>query len=382
MSTASLDFATVAQDQRLRRSVFLSGLVVILYDHLLTLGSEIKHIWVRPVKRSSAWFLTFRYLALLSNLSMTVFFLGDFSPESLRRSSLDVMHPTTPYASLFALIVMPDTLALRVCAMYGFNRRVLVSLGIAVVTTVSLGIWAVLGPDVTLETTLPGCFVTTSRPKAIRFAVAWEALLACDILILCLTLRHAVTYHRTVGLISGSLFPIMVRDGASYFGVLCVVNVANIVMLYSGDIITADSLVWFASAISVTMISRLMLNLHDAANGSFSLTSTAQYNRPEHDLGPIRFRTSGSRRLEGDETQCMSSIVVYVSHFLVSNIQVDQNCVLPIRPCSESSPKYLSEKLAKYFRAESRPRRNKCNWKGNRKRLLCIMSVYNRYKSN
>ncbi|KAJ7473114.1 hypothetical protein B0H11DRAFT_2430409 [Mycena galericulata] len=140
MSTASLDVATVAQDQRLRRSLFLTGLVVVLYDHLLTLGSEIKHIWVRPVKRSSAWFLTFHYVGLLSNLSTAVYLLGDFSPESLRRSSLDVMHPTTPYASLFALIVTPGTLALRVCTMYGFKRRVLVSLGIAAVTTVSLGI--------------------------------------------------------------------------------------------------------------------------------------------------------------------------------------------------------------------------------------------------
>ncbi|KAJ7473086.1 hypothetical protein B0H11DRAFT_756600 [Mycena galericulata] len=81
MSTVSLDVATVAQDQRFRRYVFLIGLVVILYDHFLTLGAEIKHIWIRPVKRSSAWFLTLRYVALLSNLSMTALFLGDFSPE-------------------------------------------------------------------------------------------------------------------------------------------------------------------------------------------------------------------------------------------------------------------------------------------------------------
>ncbi|KAJ7501248.1 hypothetical protein B0H11DRAFT_2225064 [Mycena galericulata] len=90
------------------------------------------------------------------------------------------------------------------------------------------------------------------------------------------------------------------------YRVICAVNVANIVMLYSGNIITAGSLTWFASAISVTMISRLMLNLHDAANGSFSLTSTAQYERPEHEneleLGPIRFRTSGRRWSEGSET--------------------------------------------------------------------------------
>ncbi|KAJ7501204.1 hypothetical protein B0H11DRAFT_2275486 [Mycena galericulata] len=288
MSTVSLDVVTVAQDQRLRRSVFLTGLVVVLYDHLVTLESEIKYIWVHPVKRSSAWFLTFRYVALLSNLSMMAFFFGDFSPEE---------------------ILIGCTLALRVCAMYGFNRRVFVSLGIAAVTTVALGIWSVIGPEVGLETTLPGCHVTTPRPEAIResrhFYQATRTKfgayrLVYDIFILCLTLRRAVTYHRSVGLSSGSLLPLMFRDGALYFGLICTVNLANIVMLYSGDIITAGSLAWFASAISVTMISRLMLNLHDAAKGTFSLMSTAQYDRPEHEHGieltqldPMQFRTSG-----------------------------------------------------------------------------------------
>ncbi|KAJ7501217.1 hypothetical protein B0H11DRAFT_756494 [Mycena galericulata] len=306
MSTVSLDVATVAQDQyRLRRSVFLTGLVVILYDHLLTLGSEIKYIWVRPVKQSSAWFLTLRYVTLLSNLSMIAYLLGDFSPERLRvfiRStpystqitSCKILSTTQHIVVVTQEILVECSLALRVCAMYGFNRRVFVSLGIAAATTLALGIWSMIGPEVVvLKTALPGCHVTTPRPEAIRAAVAWEALLICDILILCLTLRRAVTYHRSVGLSSGSLLPIMVRDGALYFGVICAMNLANIIMYYSGDIITAGSLAWFATAISVTMISRLMLNLHDAANGDFPLTFTAQYDHPEHELDPIQFRMPG-----------------------------------------------------------------------------------------
>ncbi|KAJ6507046.1 hypothetical protein C8R45DRAFT_971378 [Mycena sanguinolenta] len=48
---------------------------------------------------------------------------------------------------------------------------------------------------------------------------------------------------------------------------LCLVNLANIFMLYYGDVVTAGSLAWVASAISVTMVSRLILNLHDATSG-------------------------------------------------------------------------------------------------------------------
>ncbi|KAJ7744762.1 hypothetical protein DFH07DRAFT_963607 [Mycena maculata] len=286
MATIFLDDITVAQDQRLRRSIFLAALVVVAYDHILTLGSEVTHIWSQPVKRGSAFFLLARYTALLSNFGMVAFFFGDFSAE---------------------VFFVGCTLALRVCAIYGFNRRVFVPLSIAAVITVTLGAWAVVGPDSTLETSLPGCHIPISKTQAIResspwslakvtysptgVAAAWEAQLICDVIILGLTLRRALTYHRTVGLGSGSLLPIMVRDGAVYFGMMCTVNLANIVMLHSGDPLTAGTLAWFASAISVTMVSRLMLNLHDAANGSFA----DGFIRPntEHELGVLPFRQPG-----------------------------------------------------------------------------------------
>ncbi|KAJ7633308.1 hypothetical protein B0H17DRAFT_1108102 [Mycena rosella] len=279
MTVISLDIDTLSHDQRLRRSAFLAGLVVLTYDHLLTLGSEVTHIWSAKVKRSAAWFLLFRYTALLSNLTMTAFFLGDFSPESCKTLS-----SAENYLLVIQEFFVGCTLSIRVCAMYGFNRRVFAALAIAALTTVSLGAWAIVGPTISIDTDLPGCHVTTPRQQAIRVAAAWEAQLVCDILILGLTLRRAYTYHRTVGLRSGSLLPIMVRDGAVYFGMICLVNLANIVMLYAGDIITAGSLAWFASAISVTMISRLMLNLHDAARGS---SRNGVFT--DHEMEPIRF---------------------------------------------------------------------------------------------
>ncbi|KAJ7810484.1 hypothetical protein B0H13DRAFT_2344646 [Mycena leptocephala] len=265
MATVKLDIVTLHQDQRLRRSLFLVGLV--LYDHLLTLGVEVKNIWGPRFKRSSAWFLLFRYVTLLSNLTMVAFFLGDLSAE--------VTFVCTKLSKIenYLLVVQEFfigcSLSLRVCAMYGFNRKVFISLAIAALTTVGLGAWAVIGPKVVLETSVPGV------------AFAWEGQLVCDILILGLTLRRACIYHHTVGLGSSSLLRTMFRDGAVYFGMIALANLANIIMLYVMSvsppslriahqwilqIITAGSLAWVACSISATMISRLMLNLHDAAN--------------------------------------------------------------------------------------------------------------------
>ncbi|KAJ7824974.1 hypothetical protein B0H14DRAFT_2821875 [Mycena olivaceomarginata] len=247
--------------RRLRRSLFLAGFVVVLYDHLLTLGLEVKYIWTPRFKRSSAWFFIFRYVTLLGNLTMVAFFLGDLDAESCAKLS-----KAEDYGLVVQEFVIGCTLSVRVCAMYGFNRKVFISLSIAAVTTVGLGAWAIVGPDTALKTPVPGCHNVTPHSQATRVALAWEAQLLCDILILGLTVRRAYTYNRELGLMAPSLLRTMFRDGAVYFGMICLVNLANIVMLYLGDMIISGSLAWFACCISATMISRLMLNLHDASN--------------------------------------------------------------------------------------------------------------------
>ncbi|KAJ7775964.1 hypothetical protein DFH07DRAFT_766904 [Mycena maculata] len=279
MDAVSLDVATVAQGQRFRSSIFLAGFgtsspcsgaigyslrnpVVLLYDHLMTLPSEVKYIWARPTKRSSAWFLFVRYPALLCNLSMTAVIFGNFSPE---------------LQTILCLreLLARGTLAIRVCAMYGFNRRVFVSLSIAAIVTVSVAAVCVnpssCGSILTLlsgrlldpAAPLKRCYLDAmSQRHGHDLAVAWESLLVGDMLILGLTLRRVV-----------------------YFGIICAVNLANIVILYCGDVRVPLKLRSAAhSWISVTMVSRLMLNLHDAAMGGSGDSITGQ------DPDPMRFQ--------------------------------------------------------------------------------------------
>ncbi|KAJ7910082.1 hypothetical protein B0H13DRAFT_2329754 [Mycena leptocephala] len=209
--------------------------------------------------------------------------------------------------------------------MYGFNRRVFISLAIAALTTVGLGAWAVIGPKNILETSVPGCHVTTSKDHPFNglprhhaltsltgVALAWEGQLVCDILILGLTLHRAYTYHHTVGLDSPSLLRTMFRDGAVYFGMICLVNMANIVMLYSGDVSSLPSLsvahLWIFRLLLLevwpglpapTMISRMMLNLHDEANRPLQIGTSLSDERES-----IKFRqaTIHFRDVEGIHT--------------------------------------------------------------------------------
>jgi len=269
----------VYQDQRLRRSLFLAGFCVVLFDHLLTLSSEVKNIWRPRFKRSTAWFLLFRYVTLLGNFIMIPFFLGNIDAESCTQLS-----KIENFLLVMQEFFIGSTLSLRVCAMYGFNRRVFISLAIAALTTVSFGVWAATGPKTVLETSVLGCHTITPKNQSIRVALAWEAQFVCDIIILSLTLRRAYTYNHSVGLKAPSLLRTMFRDGAVYFGMIGLVNLANIMTIYSGDIIMAGSMAWFACSISMTMISRLMLNLHESANRPFESSVLCG------EMEPIQFR--------------------------------------------------------------------------------------------
>ncbi|KAJ6549229.1 hypothetical protein DFH09DRAFT_1281447 [Mycena vulgaris] len=112
MATVELDAFTLTEDQRLRRSFFLAGLVILCYDHLLTLGAEVPHIWTPKLKCSSACFLVVRYVALLGNLALIPYFFRGI--QSRAENSLLIIQET----------FVESTLALRVLAMYGFSRRV------------------------------------------------------------------------------------------------------------------------------------------------------------------------------------------------------------------------------------------------------------------
>ncbi|KAJ7478412.1 hypothetical protein FB451DRAFT_1396193 [Mycena latifolia] len=258
MATVALSDATIAQDDRTTRNFFLAGIVLLCYDHLLTLGTEVEYIWTPVCRRSSALYIFVRYFALCANMAMMSLTFATFDYKQL---------------------LVGCTLILRVLAMYSFDRRVMITLAAMAIAVVSLAAWFVVprGPPPTYQTNLPGCHTPASRfqcarlplhrstlmpfaETSARLAGAWEAQLAGDVLLLVFTLYHGFTRSRNEIFRPGSLWHVLVRDGAMYFGIICLANLANIPHINTGS-----SLSSFAAALSVTMICRLLLNLHDAA---------------------------------------------------------------------------------------------------------------------
>ncbi|KAJ7478418.1 hypothetical protein FB451DRAFT_1396198 [Mycena latifolia] len=259
MDALTSDDILFEHDRRLNGALSLAGLVVLVYDYLLTLDMEVKYMWSPGNKGGSAWFLFIRYFAIGANVAMPFMNFGDFPVERLK-------------IALQLLVVIQEltvgcTLIRRVYAMYGFSKRILCLLVAAALIAVGLAVWSVAaaGPTPVLMVQLPGCQTLHSHTQSIRMAAAWVAELACETLVLGLTLFRAWDQTRSGIPLTSSLWTIMIRDGAMYFTIICLANLANILMFYFGDINTAGSVSWFTVMISVVMISRLMLHLRAVA---------------------------------------------------------------------------------------------------------------------
>ncbi|KAJ7217354.1 hypothetical protein C8J57DRAFT_1598685 [Mycena rebaudengoi] len=220
MDTVPLDDTTIAYDQRITRYLYLAGIVLLLYDNLLTLDLEVQYIWKSWRTRGAAWYLVIRYSSLWFP-SMALLVFGNFTPELLM---------------VVLELFVGCTLILRVLAMYSFDRRVLLTLVTAAIVCVSLAVWCVIpkGPSIVLRSSPYRCISLASHSGYVREAGAWEVLLAGDILLLGFTLYRAYTHSREIP--TGSLWHVLVRDGAI---IICIANLANILMFYFGDAITA-----------------------------------------------------------------------------------------------------------------------------------------------
>ncbi|KAJ7442010.1 hypothetical protein FB451DRAFT_115669 [Mycena latifolia] len=205
MSTPELLGAEVAHDEWILRCLFLSGIVILAYDHVLTFGSEVKYIWT----------------------------------SGRRRSAVCCYKLTVAHGILLIVqeLFVGCTLIMRVLAMYGFDKRVVITLVFAEILQLAVGTWALVphGPPPPDDSPLPGCHTPNSRAQDMRMVVAWESQLAGDLILLGFTLYSGYTRSRGAIFPPGSLLRVLVRDGTMYFGIICIANFANTIMYYLDD---------------------------------------------------------------------------------------------------------------------------------------------------
>ncbi|KAJ7625169.1 hypothetical protein B0H17DRAFT_1218859 [Mycena rosella] len=215
LDSTDLDYATFTSDYRIYRYAFLAGLVIVIYDHLLTFSTEVKYIWLTKLRPSTCWFLAVRYIGLIGNtivLNQVQFYV--LSKRCIR------MLTVWEIFIISQEVLIETTLSIRVFAMYGRNIWVLVPLLALVCISGTLAVVGAVkldGPAQNLAAPgLNGCNTPYPRSTADHVAKAWMVMLACDMLVFALTVRQAYMQRHTSRLYAGSLIQKMLKDGLEH----------------------------------------------------------------------------------------------------------------------------------------------------------------------
>lgn len=259
-----MDDTNEAQQILVHSYAVLVARSILVYDHLMTLAEEITFIWYRPKALSAMLFLFNRYLALFGNIYGSVI---DFSPISEQSCPKYLL--SRELLVFCQQILVCFILTLRTYALYSRSKRLLICM-IAVIIVLagvaSAGIFRYHSSNVIVA---PGinCYESGASVTLASPGLAWIALFVYELLIFVLTVFR---FCKTRGMLRSpylvmsrnNIADIMFQDGAMYFGVMTLSNIPNILLFYFGSDINRFSLASFTSCMSVTLVSRLMLNLH------------------------------------------------------------------------------------------------------------------------
>jgi hypothetical protein len=241
---------------------------ILVYDHMATLTEEIIFIWHRPKALSAMLFLLNRYVALFGNIyALLISFPGlPASEESCQKYLLS--RELLIFGQQFIVCFI---LSLRTYALYGRSKRLLIWMVVAGIALAGVASVGISGHSTVIIVPGVNCFESDVSVTLASPGLAWVALFAYELLIFVLTVSRIC---KTKGMLRSpylvmsrqNIIDIIFQDGAMYFGAMTVSNIPNILMFYYGSGINQFNLATFTSCISVTLVSRLMLNLHKSIN--------------------------------------------------------------------------------------------------------------------
>ncbi|KAF8207319.1 hypothetical protein K438DRAFT_1814761 [Mycena galopus ATCC 62051] len=235
--------------------------MILCYDYLLTLRSEIHFVWGKPKRLSSFLFGFLRHGCLLSNIGM----IGlRFGPVPLDVWIILWCHAM--FLTNIVLLILQNVLVRNILGLRSMSCTISAS------WCFCFSSWSISG-EIWVATQTSDCEFSLPKGSAIRkstgpepplhlklrslkgMAGAWVAQLGCDVVVFVFTVIRS---YNQPSKIRRSILSYMLRDVKEHIISLSILALVNL-----GNILIPS---WFKSTLSVTMVSRLMLHLHQVAD--------------------------------------------------------------------------------------------------------------------
>jgi len=289
----SFDVAGVSQS-RWERDTYLCCAVLIVYEYLLQLDSEVEYFWERRWSPAKVLFLWSRYYGLVFNISNAAVFVQ-------KQPSFDLCLRFFHWQNIGASVQIITTqliLELRIWAMYGNSWKMLVLLLLLIAgEAVALGI--IFGiPRTDLVATnhpLNGVYIcadgdpTNGKHWETYF---WLASLMVDLVLFCLALWKAWEHRSNP---PSRLMKEVVLQSVLYFLAIFWICIANMVIWFVNRITLNELGTAFSFVIPSILANRLLISCrrnNEPENVLTTISSLWKYKRRCQDtLGNVELTT-------------------------------------------------------------------------------------------
>lgn len=259
----------------------LPGLVWIVYDWLITLDDEVKHIWTQKRNPSKWMFLWIRYYSI-ALLIFDVTQIHTFSRPGITNDSLCVgMAPVTRIVGAISLWSVEIIMQLRIYALYGCSKRVAAVNAIAFLGSIAGFLYILIYNSVrrsaaianAIQYPLPGCPAVQPELEWLQWIppTVYEGLLF--FWAVYKAIQSAAQLKQDT---RRSMFSLLLFDNLTYFFGISVLLVFTNLMVVGVTKIPWFSYSPFHAAIGILM-TRMLLNVRKAAakNGIITVSSGA-----------------------------------------------------------------------------------------------------------
>ncbi|KII90487.1 hypothetical protein PLICRDRAFT_39043 [Plicaturopsis crispa FD-325 SS-3] len=272
--------ASQARDTLIYNYVDVAASSILYFDMLITLADEVNFIWKRPKSFSAVAFMLNRYL-LSSGTVVTTIWHAHLN-EVCNLDTPSQCNKLREVLVLLAQVIVILLLTMRTYALYGRNSRILALLVCLALVFFAVAIWSAIS-------------LASSKADpmtvVLDVTVSWWMMFIFDSTVFtltCLKTYRGRFAHQLQG--NMTVTALMFRDGAVYYAVMALTNLANILTYYlANSILLRGVLTAFSNCLSVTLISRLVLNLHKTAHSGILHNSDLQASAAS---GTMPFRTS------------------------------------------------------------------------------------------
>ncbi|KAF9041547.1 hypothetical protein BJ165DRAFT_1406462 [Panaeolus papilionaceus] len=256
--------------------------VIIIFDHLLTLGDEVELIWQSPWSLGKVLFILNRYYCLAAVIFNNYAFFATTLTDSLAPTSHRAgltsrklnyscrsFFDWQGWTGLIACMLAEGILQMRLYALYSLNKKVLAIMLSSFVVSTAVAAWimhSALNTIVAKAIFLPGgagmfC-VPSNVPK--NFYTFWIPMLAFECLLCVLALIRGFQTFRSNGSLFQSgrkLVGVLIRDSIFYFLIICATYLTCLLVWIAAPGTLLEVPIGFSLAMSCVLSNRIVLNV-------------------------------------------------------------------------------------------------------------------------